>query len=190
MSKTRLLISFTIALLGLAAAYGTMHYLAVFITFWPAVLAATGIELAYIVLATVPSSFEDDPDGLVLRTARWLVFGSVLMNFGHAYTVVAPGALTGTGRFETLAAVQALIVAVFVPSIAFRLSQVLTRIKFTPTVVQEPSEASEDLANAKNEIAVLRTDLAAQKAESAALLERAQTAEARARRVRVNQTES
>ena len=127
-TRSRLLISTTIALLGLAAAYGTQHYLALFLTFWPACLAAAGIEAAYVTLAMIPASFEDDPEGLILGTARWLVAGSVVMNFGHAYNQIAPGALSGAGRFEALPVVQALIVAVFVPAIAYRLSAVLARI--------------------------------------------------------------
>ncbi len=127
-ARSRLLISTTIALLGLAAAYGTQHYLTLFLTFWPACLAAAGIEAAYVTLAMIPASFEDDPEGLILGTARWLVAGSVIMNFGHAYNQIAPGALTGAGRFEALPVVQALIVAVFVPAIAYRLSAVLARI--------------------------------------------------------------
>lgn len=137
-ARSRLLISTTIALLGLAAAYGTQHYLALFLTFWPACLAAAGIEAAYVTLAMIPASFEDDPEGLILGTARWLVAGSVVMNFGHAYNQIAPGALTGAGRFEALPVVQALIVAVFVPAIAYRLSAVLARIPIKDKAPAEP----------------------------------------------------
>ena len=142
-ARSRLLISTTIALLGLAAAYGTQHYLTLFLTFWPACLAAAGIEAAYVTLAMIPASFEDDPEGLILGTARWLVAGSVVMNFGHAYNQIAPGALSGAGRFEALPVVQALIVAVFVPAIAYRLSAVLARIpiKTETPVVTAPAPA-------------------------------------------------
>jgi len=121
------LFSITIAALGLAAAFGTHSYLTRFIGFWPAVLAAAAIEAAYICLALVKS---EDPETVaeIQRTARALVLASIAFNFGHAYEVAVPGGLSASPRFEWLAFVQALIVAAFVPWIAFRNALVKSRL--------------------------------------------------------------
>lgn len=159
--NTRRFLSITIALLGLATAYGTQRYLSAFLTFWPAVLAAAAIEMAYITLAISPLTFEDDPDGIVIGTARWLVFGSVLMNFGHAYQVAAPGALSGEGRLEILAAVQAGIVAIFAPVIVYRLAQVLNRV----SSVQEGTAQGADQGQTERELDLARAELERVQAE-------------------------
>ncbi len=118
------LLPITIAALGLAAAWGTQHYLAIYLTFWPALLAAGAIEMAYICLALMRAGVEPLRSE-IKSTVTALVLASVAFNFGHAYQVAVPGGLMpGTARFEILALLQAMAIAGFVPWIAYRLSSV------------------------------------------------------------------
>lgn len=146
------LLPLTIAALGLAAAWGTQHYLSSYLTFAPALLAAGAIELAYICLALMRAGIELQRE--IKSTTLALVWASVAFNFGHAYQVAVPGGLMpGTARFELLALVQAIAIAGFVPWIAYRLSSVQGSIAVAE---QESAEQSAEVQRLQQEVQVLK----------------------------------
>jgi hypothetical protein len=132
--KTTML-GLTIVALGFASAFGTQKYLSGYLGGFPSILAAGAIECAYICLAAAAADIVE-LDALIVSTAKLLIAASFLFNFGHAYSVALPGGLvSGTARFDWLAAIQAGVVAGFIPAIAFKLSRVKATIERHAVVV-------------------------------------------------------